>query len=210
MAYAGTSFFYARPGARVVGPATPATGTALRVPVPTPLPPPFVMEGAIEIEALRVADRSEGLPVVVQDLRGFARNAWSDDRHLWVQGRGPGDFVAVEIPVPHPGRWTVQLHATRSWDYGIVRFALFDLGAPTTHTNERGPLAPPVEINLFSGAHGGDANRAVPSGPIDLGTVRISGPLLLRAEVTGHDPASRGNGSYFGLDCVILTPEANE
>ena len=42
---------------------------------------------------------------------------------------------------------------------------------------------------------------------IELGVFEpLGGKITLRAEVIGGNPRSEGTKSYFGLDCVIVTP----
>lgn len=200
VAYAATAYFYARPGAAVNrGP----DEASARAPIPQPptLPPrprPMVMPGAIECETLAVAAKSEGAEAEPQDMEGFAKDAWSDGVHLWVRAKKVGDFVELDVPVPASlagaESIAVTLHATRSWDYGVVQFSL----------NGRAAGAP---VDLFSGGPG----KALPSGPIDLGrTTAQNGVIRLRAEVVGGEGGRGGDGRaaparvYFGLDCVVL------
>ena len=187
--YAAAVFFYARPGAMHNRPALPEEARK-PIPQPPPLPPPFRIEGAIECEALKVVGRSEDLPVVVQDMRGFGAGKWSGEKHLWVQGRRAGDFVELEIPAE--GRRAVTVHATRSWDYGVVRFSV------------NGEASPVGEVDLFSGSRG----RCTPSGgALNLGTFTPDqGRLVLRAEVVRKSPNASPPGTFFGLDCVVLSP----
>lgn len=192
MEYAATTYFYARPGARVNLRPDEAGAAAALMRAPE-RPRAMVIAGAIECEGLPVAAKSEGLTAVAQDMEHFARGAWSDGSQLWVQGRRVGDFVEVEIPVPAElagaARVRVALHATRSWDYGVVKFLL----------NDR-PAGEPVD--LFSGARG----KVEPTGPIDLGSVRPrEGAVRLRAEVVGGNDRAEGTRSFFGLDCVVIS-----
>jgi hypothetical protein len=193
-AYAATTWFYARPGATTNR--LPQPDEAARaIPTPAPLPPPFVREGAIECETMTVLAKSPDLAVVAQDMRGFGKRTWSGESHLWVQGRKIGDFVELAVPAGNgpEGRKPVKvtLYATKSWDYGVVRFTI--LGG----TGSR-------EVDLFSGARG----RCVAGEPIDLGVhTPTNGRLVLRAEVVGGNEKSEGTRSFFGLDCVVLTPQ---
>ena len=44
-------------------------------------------------------------------------------------------------------------------------------------------------------------------GPVDLGVFEPKdGRMVLRFEVVGASPESRGTKAYFGLDCVVLSP----
>lgn len=201
VAYAATTYWYARPGStsnRLTDEAIAAMTAELKKPIPQPppLPPPFKIEGAIECEQMKVLSKSDGLNVVSQDMDGFGRGTWSGDAQLWVQGRRPGDFIELEIPAPpadgidpqHLG-YAVKLHATASWDYGIVRFLLNGRASGSQ--------------DLFSGGRG--QVRAI--GPIDLGTARpVDGRLRLQVEVMGGNRAAEGTRSFFGLDCVTLEP----
>jgi hypothetical protein len=202
VAYAATTYFYAlpaeppmpggRPAPRHNRPADVAAAAA-PIPRPPALPPPFAIEGAIEIESLPVAAKSEGLNTVIQDMRGFAAGRWSGEKQLWVQARKAGDFVEIDLrPLGPGGPQSITLYATKSWDYGIVRFSI------------NGKPAECGDVDLYSGAHG----RCEPA-EIHLGFFTPekteSGPRLrLRAEVVGKNPASEGTASFFGLDAVKI------
>jgi hypothetical protein len=189
VAYGAVTFFYAMPGAthnRV-----PQPGAAAEpVPVPPPPPPPFKIEGAIECEGMEITARSGEFPVTNQSLEGFVRGKFSDECHLFVQALEKGDFVEVRFPAGDSGSRRITLFATRSWDYGIVRFSIN--GEPAVES-----------IDLFSGESG----KVEPTGPIELGVFEPrDGHFLLRGEVVGGNPGSEGTQSYFGLDCVVLEP----
>jgi hypothetical protein len=205
VAYAATTYFYALPAdppmeggrASPTHNRPPAPEEAARdIPRPPPLPPPFAIEGATEIESLPIARKGEGLNVVVQDMRGFAAGKWSGEKQLWVQGqhRGGGDFVELDLPPLGPGGpQSITLYATRSWDYGILRFSI------------NGKPAACGDIDLYSGARG----RCEPTGEIHLGfftpeSIEGKPRLRLRAEVVGTNPASEGTGSFFGLDAARI------
>jgi hypothetical protein len=184
--YATTAYFYARPGAAHNRPPLPERAAAALV-EPPPLPPAYQVAGAIECEGLEVASKSEGLTVVRQE--GWPE-IWSGQEQLWVQGRGPGDYVELRIPVAGRGRFGVTLHATKSWDYGIVRFSVNGQAAG-------------ADVDLFNT----ESRDAKATGPIELGVFETrAGALLLRAEVVGGHPRSEGTKAYFGLDCVVVTP----
>jgi len=108
-------------------------------------------------------------------------------------GQGEGRVRELEVPTGSgpEGKKPVKVavYATKSWDYGIVRFTVDG--------------KPGKDMDLFSGAHG----VAVPTGPIELGVFEPrDGRLVLRAEVVGANEKSEGTRSFFGLDCVVLTP----
>lgn len=188
--YASTAWFYARPGATTNrGPLREAAAAlVVKLPPLPPVPPPFKAQGALECEAMPIRAKSDGLNPGRQDMRGFARGVWSGEAHLWVLGRKPGDFVELEVPATGDKPVRVGLHATRSWDYGIIRCSINGQAAG-------------ADVDLFSG----QPNKCEPSGPIDLGVhTPRDGKLLLRVELTGSNPAAQGTRSYFALDYVVL------
>ena len=121
-------------------------------------------------------------------MGAFARDKWSNNAHLWVQGRAPGEFIEVRIPVESPSSVRLTLFATKSWDYGILRFAVN--GRPAGE-----------DLDSFSGGRG----KVAPTGPVDLGVhAPRDGALILRVEVVGAHPDSLETKSFFGLDAVLL------
>jgi hypothetical protein len=139
---------------------------------------------------MEIAAKSPGATAVTQDMETFARGKWSGESQLWFQGAKPGDFVELRFPVDTPGPRKVTLYATRSWDYGIVRFSI--------NGKETGK-----DLDLSSGQD----KVCLPTGPIELGTFEPqSGKLTLRAEVIGKNPAQENAKPFFGLDCVVLKP----
>ncbi|MBL8762669.1 MAG: DUF2961 domain-containing protein [Phycisphaerae bacterium] len=189
VAYAATTYFYAAPGASHNRPPQPESA-ALPPPQPRPQPPVFRIPGAIECEDMEIAGMSAGAVLQSQDLGSFGPKGWSNARQLWVKPTADGQWVDLIIPTgPSPDPIEVTLHATKSWDYGIVQFSI-----------DGRPAGQPVD--LYSGARG----KAVPSGPISLGTFSpMNGRLVLRTEVVGGNPASEGSRTFFGLDCVTLS-----
>jgi hypothetical protein len=187
--YAVTSFLYMRPGGstnRAPMPEEAARGVI----DPAPLPPPFRIEGALECEGLEVVSSSEGMTVGAQDMGGFARDKWSGNSHLWCQAREAGKSVELRIPVEGAGPRRVTLYATKSWDYGVLRFAVN--GQPAGE-----------ELDAFSGRHG----LVEPTGPIDLGVHQPrDGALTLRVTVVGSNPSSLDPKYFFALDAVRLEP----
>jgi hypothetical protein len=187
--YGAAAFFYALPGADHNRPPLPDAAKA-PVPVPPPLPPPFRIEGALECEAMKVLAKREELPVTTQNMKSFGPKISSGDAHLWIQGREPGDFVELEVPLEGGGAHRVLLYATRSWDYGIVRFFINGRRAGE-------------DVDLFNE----EARAVAATGPIDLGVHEaMEGHLKLKVEVVGGNPRSEGSKSFFGLDCVVLVP----
>ena len=110
---------------------------------------------------------------------------WSGDAHLYVRAAKPGDFVELLIAEGINGPRRITLHATKSFDYGLLQFSV----------NGKSIATP------FDGFNG----LPQPSGAIDLGVFEPDeGRLVLRVEVAGHNPASKGH--FFGLDCAVLSP----
>lgn len=176
VAYAATTYWYARPGATSNRPPQPDEATRpLREP-----PGPFRIAGAIECETMPIVAQTPGISVGPQTLRG----GWSAETHLWIRGKQPGDFVELRIPATEKRKLT--LYATKSWDYGILRFTVN--GKPAGK-----------DFDAW-------AEKPTPSGPIPLGVFEPqNGAFVLRVEVVGANPQSKGTKSYFGLDAVRLT-----
>ena len=101
-----------------------------------------------------------------------------------------GDVVELSFPAPTPVAKKLVLYATKSYDFGILRFSI------------NGQVAG-AEVDLYAAA-------PTPSGPIKLGVfVPADGAYILRAEVVGKNPNSKG--ALFALDCVSLsTAEKND
>ena len=181
--YAVGTFWYARPAPR-----TTASRSRRRRPRRSAKPRlEFKIRDAVECEAMPIAARSEGLKVSTQGA-GLAEGQWSGGRQLFVEAARVGDYVELQIPAEGDRPRRVTVYATKSWDYGILRFS--------------------VNGQAKGGDYDAYAPQAVASGPIDLGTAEPKdGKLLLRVEVVGSNPAAKGTGCFFGLDCVVLRPE---
>jgi hypothetical protein len=146
--------------------------------------PSMRIAGALECELLPIVAKTPGMSASAQDVRNVG-TGWSGDTQLFVQARKAGEFVEIEIPAKEPGARKLVLHATRAPDYGILRFT--------------------VNGKAVEAAFDGYAAKAAPSGPINLGVHEPQdGKFILRAEVTGTNPASTGPKYYFGLDAVVL------
>jgi len=180
VAYAATAYWYARPGA--TSNRGPLAEEAAR-PIPRP-PRPKTIAGAVECEAMDIVAQSPGIKVGRQNLDPAE---WSGAAHLFVQAKQIGDFLEVRFPGPAAGRFKVTLYATKSYDYGVLRFSV----------NGK-PAGPDVDTY---------APKPLPPVPIDLGTFETTGgAATLRAEVVGKNPKSQRTGTYFGLDCVVASP----
>lgn len=178
--YAVGTFWYARPGATHNRQPQPVeAAAALRE-----LPGLRRITGAIECEGLTVTASSPGLKIGEQ-TGGLADGTWSGGKQVFVQATQAGDFIEFAIPLADDKPHKLILHATRSYDYGVVRFTVN--GQPAGK-----------DIDFYH-AEPGLAE------PVELGSFRAQdGKLLLRAELTGANAAARGPRFYCGFDCVEL------
>ena len=173
--YAVATFWYARPGA-----------TSNRPPTPSDAAQPLrewqtLVKGAVECESMEIVNKSEGIAVAPQGA-GLTEGTWSNGQQLFVQSKSVGDFV--ELRFPGKGRARMTLYTTKSYDYGIIRLSVNGKRVK--------------DVDLWSA-------QPKASGTIDLGVLDLGkGPVILRAEVIGTHPQSRGSRYYFGLDCVTM------
>jgi hypothetical protein len=179
--YAATTYWYGRPGA--VSNRGPEPKEVART-IPT-VPPPHHIAGAVECETMKIVAKSPNTPAEPQS-GALAEGEWSNDAQLWVRGNKPGDFVELAIPAADAGAKKLTLYATKSWDYGILRFSVNGQRAGK-HYDSYSP-------------------KVILTGPIELGTFAPKdGQFILRVEVVGGNPESKNSKSYFGLDAVTLT-----
>jgi len=181
MDYAVATCWYGLPGA-----------TSNRGPEPeeaaAPLREAQVMKirDAIECEEMKVLANSDGLARSTQAGALIGDGQWSNDTQLFIQAKKPGDFLELLVTDKAAGPRKVTLYATKSYDYGILRFAVNGKRAEKD----------------FDGYNA----QPVLSGPIALGVFEPKdGQFVLRVEVVGTNPASRGPKYYFGLDAVVLS-----
>jgi hypothetical protein len=133
---------------------------------------------------MKIAAQTDGIPAEPQTLHRHGGHRWSGANHLFVKARTIGDFVEVRFPAKGPTSAKLILHATRSYDYGTLRFSVN--GQPAG-----------ADVDLY-------AAKPIPSGAIELGAFDpVDGSYVLRAEVVGKNASSKG--TFFGLDCVSLT-----
>jgi len=190
--YAAATYWYALPGAASNRTPQPEEAVAPIAELQLPAAKPggsaaFKVPGAIECEKMKVAAKSPDLAVETQRASALPQGQWSGGEQLFLRGRKVGDFVELEFPVSDPGPKKVTLYGTQSWDYGILRFS----------------------VNGKSAAKDYDAysKESKAWGPVDLGVFEPKdGRMVLRVEVVGANPESRGTKAYFGLDCVVLSP----
>ncbi|MCX6928926.1 MAG: DUF2961 domain-containing protein [Verrucomicrobia bacterium] len=183
--YAVGTFYYAGPQAKHNRlPQPDEVARPLRETPPDPAQ--FRIQGAIECEKMTIAAKSPDLRIGTQDA-GLKEGMWSGGNQLFVQATRVGDFVELAVPAACAQPRKVTIYATKSYDYGILRFTIN--GQPAGK-----------DYDAY-------ASEPVASGPIELGTFAPKdGKLLLRVEVVGTNPAANGTRHFFGLDCIVLQP----
>ncbi|MCY2961099.1 MAG: DUF2961 domain-containing protein [Planctomycetota bacterium] len=170
--------YYARPGAKDDAPPVPRDPSTL-----LPKLPFRRVAGAVEAESARVAATSPGLACERQAYRG---TDWSGGLQLWARAQEDGDYLELEIPA-EPGRRTITVLATRSYDYGILRFSI-DGSAIETRFDARSRAAGVVEGGV----------------QVPLGEHLVGNSFRLRVEVVGTSVEAEGPRRYFGLDAIVV------
>jgi hypothetical protein len=143
------------------------------------------VEGAIEFEDLKPTAQSTGLrsgPQVPHPK--FRPKRMSGQAHYFVAGRHDSDFVEFTLAEQYKPR-RVILHLVRSYDFGIVQLSV----------NAK-PVGQPIDLYEAD---------PVTIEKVGLGVVEPAGNVItIRVELVDKNPNSRGSGSFFGLDCVLL------
>ena len=134
---------------------------------------------------MKVIEKSGGLNLSTQDMEGYGAGVWSSGAQLIVKAKKQGDFVELEMPAPDATPRQVVLYLTQAPDFGTLRFTVNGQPSATTFDGyaPKVQLAPAVKLGVFT--------------PKD-------GRLILRAEVDGANPQSRGAKFFFGLDCAVM------
>ncbi len=181
VAYASTAYWYARPGARVTG---PAAEEKMDLAIPQ-LPRMHRLADVIEGESLHVLGKSDEFPVGRQMLFGAFEGDWSEGRHLWMRPREVGQWIDVQIPTPDQGAQHLVLWLTKAPDYGIVQLHM-----------DGEPVGEPID--LYS-------SKVEPSEPVRVGPFTPKGPQsTLRFELVGANPAATGAKAFIGLDAIRI------
>ena len=146
------------------------------------------LQNAIECETMKIVAKSGDFPAAPQPLDRLGGHRWSGANHLFVRAGKIGDFVELRFPVEGNGPCKLILHATQSHDYGVLRL--------TVNGRRAGE-----DIDTY-------AEKPGPLGPLELGVFQpVDGAFTLRAEVVGRNAKSENTGTYFGLDCVVISKE---
>jgi hypothetical protein len=177
VAYAATTYWYGRPGAKAnYGPMPEMAWVIVAEPFK-----PRKVEGALEGEDLRILVKPGGV-IEIQETPQFK---WSGSKQLWWRDGKPGDKLVLGFAVEKAGRYTLTAALTKAVDYGIVRLTL-----------DETPLGEPLD--LF--------NNAVTTKTCPLGTHQLSaGQHQLTVEITGSNPKAVQR-HMFGLDYLKLDP----
>jgi hypothetical protein len=179
VAYAATTYWYGRPGAKSNCEPMPEMARVIVAEGPKPLR----VEGAIEGETLKILEKTGGV-TEIQDLAQFR---WSDDKQIWWRNGKPGDKLVLAFQVEKAGAYALSAALTKAIDYGIVRLYLDDK-----------PLGEPLDL----------INNGVVSKVFPLGTHQLSsGQHTFTAEIVGSNPNAVPR-HMFGLDYLKLDPSS--
>ncbi|WP_442506798.1 glycoside hydrolase family 172 protein [Novipirellula sp. SH528] len=140
---------------------------------------------AVEIDPERVRPKPNRIVLKMQDLKKLKfKGTWNQGTHQLFKGADVGDVVELDIPAASDGAEKLTLYATKSRDFGILRFSVN--GKPAG-----------AKVDLY-------AAKPVPTGAIELGDFEpIDSAYVVRVEVVGKNPKSQG--AFFGLDCITLS-----
>ncbi|WP_372721823.1 DUF2961 domain-containing protein, partial [Novipirellula sp.] len=140
---------------------------------------------AVEIVPERVRSKPDRIVLKMQDLKKMKfKGTWNQGTHQLFKGALLGDAVELSIPAASDGAEKLTLYATKSRDFGILRFSVN--GKPAG-----------VEVDLY-------AAKPIPTGGIELGDFEpVDSAYVVRVDVVGKNPQSQG--TFFGLDCITLS-----
>jgi len=110
---------------------------------------------------------------------------WSGGQQLWWRDGKVGDKLELTLPVPTPGRYTIVMHNTRAFDYGVFQLYL---------DNEK--LGDPIDLYSKD-----NINKLVSLGTRDL----TAGDHVLTAEIVAANPQA-ARRYMLGLDYIKLEP----
>jgi hypothetical protein len=178
IAYAATTHWYGRPGAKANYGPMPEWAKVIVAEGPKPV----IVEGAIEGEGLKILEKTGGGTTEVQTA---PEHRWSRNQQVWWRDGKPGDKLILALPVEKARKYKLSAALTKAVDYGIVQLSLDGkkLGAP---------------IDLF--------NNGVVTKVYDLGTHDLTaGQHRLSAAITGANPKAV-ESHMFGIDYLKLDP----
>ncbi len=175
--YAATTYWYGSAGATTD--ARPVDLSTIEWPKPFE---PFVLEGAIEGESLKLLRQDPKYPIGPQDISGFG-GEFSRGKQVWLRPAKSGSMAEFALPRKiKPGKYNLTLWVICSWDYGTVQWSL----------NGK-PLSEPID----------SYSPQVVSKKVNCGVVEIqTGQNRLSIKLIGKNEKSTG---YFaGLDALKL------
>lgn len=150
-------------------------------------PAAFDTEDLINAEDLEILAKSRSFSTTAQDTKGFADGKWDRDSHFFAWDVKENDWIEWKIPVPDKGDYKISAFLTKAMDYGIVQFSMAG--------KKIGP-----KIDLWASEY-----RIKPTGPVDLGTYRLSPPAVkLRLQVVGRNEKNSPPHYQFGIDGIVL------
>ncbi|MBN1419565.1 MAG: DUF2961 domain-containing protein [Planctomycetes bacterium] len=177
--YAATTYWYGKAGAT-----TDAKPVAVeKIEWPRGFKP-FILEGAIEGESLKLLRKSPEYPIGRQDISGHGPH-FSRGTQVWLRPTAAGATADFALPAKvKPGKYRLTLFVVCSWDYGIVEWSL-----------NGNRVAGPIDAQ----------SKEVVSKKVDGGIVEIrEGQNVLSIKVTGK--SEKSSGFYAGLDALKLEP----
>lgn len=120
IAYSGTTYWYARPGATSNRPPSPEAAKA-------PIPDPNAIK-RIEGEALQLRLVTHGRT----EIQAGEQYGWSGNQQLWWKNNPTGAQLGVAFNVDRPGEYAIRLRACHALDYATAQFSIGDqkLGNP--------------------------------------------------------------------------------
>ncbi len=143
------------------------------------------VEGAIEAEDLKVLSTSSG-KTAVQEMKGFAKDRWSDGKQLFWNGGKPGERLELEFVAPEEGEVAVVMAFTMAADYATVQVEI-----------DGKPLGDPLDLYNYP--------DVISSGELTLGKWKFeAGPHKLAIAIVGANPAAIP-AHMVGLDYIRLS-----
>jgi hypothetical protein len=149
-------------------------------------PGPGDIEGAIEGEQLLPSAKTGGEAPTALRFPG----KWSKGRFLWYIGKGPGDHVAIDVPVEADGEYEVIAWLVKASDFGTFQLHV-----------DGNPLGKPFDGFNGEGGHG--PTHVVRADAVVLGSIKLSaGTHTFDFRLTGRNPKAIGH--MVGVDCLML------
>jgi hypothetical protein len=149
--------------------------------------PEYDTDDLVNAEDLEISAKSRAFSTGGQDTKAFTDGKWKGDSQLFVWDVKENDWIEWKIPVSEKSEYKISVFLTKATDYGIVQLSMAGK-----------PIGP--KIDLWANDY-----RIKPTGPIDLGTYRLSPPAVkLRLQVVGRNEKNLPPHYQFGIDGFIL------